>query len=369
MSRSVIADARRLGLSRRRFSPTLVTALCVLAGAAALGVTVGGAHYMMRDNGEFGAAPGLFLVTMGVLCGIAGKVGGERDTPAGRAAAARWLGVRAWLDGHESFVDLPPAAVAVWDRYLPYGAALGVTRVASQVIDLGMADRKRIWSSYTGGWRQVSVSYPRAPRYGQRLGWIVFRAVLAALIGWTFASPRNLWPRLFDSDPITVGFTLTGLALLGYGTYTTVRVLLDLAAPTTVSGEVLWHQLWQTHQQGTDTSSNTVPVNFYLVIDDGHADRTRAWVLPASTADRCGLGDTVTARIRPWTRRVLAVTVQRAASRRAGPHDIEDDEELVPAAGNPGAPAAAAGVLALDLAQSRAENEREDKKREDNERG
>jgi hypothetical protein len=67
---------------------------------------------------------------------VAGKVGGERDTAAGRAVAARWLGVRDWLAAHESFADPPPAAVTVWDRYLPYGAALGVTRVAGQVIDL-----------------------------------------------------------------------------------------------------------------------------------------------------------------------------------------------------------------------------------------
>ncbi|MEU5942774.1 hypothetical protein ABZ807_27195 [Micromonospora sp. NPDC047548] len=312
---AVIADARRSGLSRRRFSPAIVTALSVLAGFAAAGVTTGAAHYLHRDNGDFGAVPGLFLVVTAALCGVAAKVGGERDTAAGRAVAARWLGVRAWLAAHESFADLPPAAVAVWGRYLPYGAALGVTRVASQVIDLGMADRKRIWSSYTGGWRQVSVTYPRMlPRYGQRLGWIVFRVAIAALIGWTFASPRDLWHRLFDADVVTVGFTVVGLALLGYAVYTGVRVLLDAVAPATITGEVLWHQVWQTREVGSDTSRRRIPSLYHLAVDDGRLDRTRAWILPAEIADRCRVGDVLTARVRPWTRRVLGVDVRRRGS-------------------------------------------------------
>ncbi len=311
LNKAVIADARRLGLSRRRFSPAIVTGLSVLAAVVALGCTVGAAHYTHRDDGDYGALPGVFLIVTGLLSAIAGKAGGERDTPAGRAAAARWLGLRAWLHGHESFADLPPAAVTVWDRYLPYGAALGVTRVASKVIDLGLADRKKIWSSYTGGWRQVSVTYPGAlPRYGQRLGWIVFRAAIAALLGWTFADPRELWHRLADTNPVTIVFTLAGLALLGYATYLMVRVLLDFAAPTNVSGEALWHQVWQTREVGSEDSRRTIPRTFYLVVDDGRTDRTRAWILPAEISDRCRVGDVITIRVRPWTRRVLEVTVQ-----------------------------------------------------------
>lgn len=57
---------------------------------------------------------------------------GERTrvaiAPRGREALARWLGVRSWLQAHEVFVDLPPAAVTVWGRYLSYGGALGILR-------------------------------------------------------------------------------------------------------------------------------------------------------------------------------------------------------------------------------------------------
>ena len=49
----------------------------------------------------------------------------DRLTPLGRKVTAHWLGVAEWLRRHEPLRDLPPAAVAVWDRYLAYGAASG----------------------------------------------------------------------------------------------------------------------------------------------------------------------------------------------------------------------------------------------------
>ncbi|MGW3603954.1 DUF2207 family protein [Micromonospora sp. NPDC005161] len=336
LRRSIVADAQRLGLSRRRFSRALVVLLTVLGAVAAGGVAGGVWHYVARSGEDPFAPVAAFLVTIVALAGLAGRDLGERDTPAGRAAAARWLGLRAWLAGHESFADLPPAAVTVWDRYLPYGAALGVTRVASQVIDLGMADRKRLWSSYGGGWRRVSVSYPRGlPRYGQPLGWVVFRALIAGLLGWTFArvvggvflastGDSSAGSTGFtDLRPVTLGFVLLGFALLGLAGYLLLRALVDLVAPATVTGEVLWHQVWQ-RQTSDDGPGRTI--NHYLVIDDGHAERLRAWIIPDQIAGECRLGDVVTARVRPWTRRVLGVTVQRAAPEQADPDAYAEEE-------------------------------------------
>ncbi|MEV4655652.1 hypothetical protein [Micromonospora sp. NPDC049301] len=328
LRRAVVADAQRRGLSRRRFSRPVVILLTVLGAVVAAGVGVGSWHYVTRVGEDTFGSVAAFLVTMAVLASLAGRDLGERDTPAGRAAAARWLGLRAWLAGHESFADLPPAAVTVWDRYLPYGAALGVTRVASQVIDLGMADRRRLWSSYGGRWRQVSVSYPGGlPRYGQPLGWIVFRALIAGLLGGTFArviggSPIA-WTRFTDLGPVTLGFVLLGLALLVLAGYLLLRAVVDLAAPTTVTGEVLWHQVWQ--RQTSDDGPGRI-INRYLVIDDGHADRLRAWIIPEQIAGECRLGDVVTARVRPWTRRVLGVTVHRAAPEPADDAAYADDD-------------------------------------------
>ncbi|MFC3505133.1 DUF2207 family protein [Micromonospora krabiensis] len=330
LHQSVLADARRRGLSRRRVPRPLAALLGVLGGVAAAGVAVGSWHYVTRTHGDRFGSVAAFLVVAAVLGSIAARDSGERDTPAGREAARRWLGLRGWLAGQGSFAELPPAAVAAWDRYLAYGAALGVTRNASRVIDLGVADRRQLWSSYGGRWRQVAVSYPGGlPRYGQALGWIVFRALLMGLLGWTLAGVvGNLlldsatgsedrsapWSGLLAADAVILALVLLGLVLLGLAGYLLVRAFADASAPATVTGEVLWHQVWQRH---SSDDAEGQPINHHLVIDDGHSDQLRAWIIPARIAE-CRVGDVVTARVRPWTRRVVEVTVDRAAPGPAG---------------------------------------------------
>ncbi|MFG3555588.1 DUF2207 family protein [Micromonospora sp. NPDC047557] len=266
LRRAVVADAQRLGLSRRRVSRPLVVLHIVLGAVAAAAVAAGSWHYVTRSDADRFGVVAAFLVPFMVLAGIARRDLGERDTAAGRAAAARWLGLRTWLAGHEAGGDQPPAAVVAGDRQLAYGCALGLTRTASSVINFGMADRTRLWSSYGGRWRQVSVSYPG----------------LLSRYGPTQASGRQLS---------------------------------DVLAPTTISGEVLWRQVWQ--RDSSEDGPGRI-INYHLVVDDGHADRLRAWILPAKLADECQLGDVVAARVRPWGRRVLGVTVRRAAAEPAG---------------------------------------------------
>ncbi|MEO3815829.1 hypothetical protein [Plantactinospora sp. B24E8] len=332
--RAVVAEARQLGLSRRRFPKRLVTALGVLGGVAALAVTVGFVHHLVgtgdladRNGDHIVGGIAAFLVTTTVLVSVTGRDLGERDTPAGRAAAARWRGFGSWLAGQGALAEVPPVAVGQWHRHLSYGAAFGLARLASRLIELGMADRERLWSSYGGAWRQVWVSYPgRTLLHGQSLGWLGFRAVCAGVLGGSLVGvPGRLWfgdalasggyATLWEAaDPILLGFVLFGLAALGYAAYVAVRVVIALVAPVDVSGEVIWHQVWQYAVR--DDGPNR-PVNHHLVVDDGHSARLRAWVLPQELADRCRLGDVVTVRVRPWTRRVRDVTVLRAA--RSGP--------------------------------------------------
>lgn len=154
---AVVADARAAGLSQRRFGRSMMTALYL--GALAVGV-VCGLVAVHRTHLRW-----TFLVSLTVAAVLAGLVQhiGERATPAGSEATARWLGVRAWLRNHEQFAELPPSAVAIWDRYLAYGAALGVTRHASDVLDLGAGVRRNLWSSYRGGYRRIRVHDPRPP--------------------------------------------------------------------------------------------------------------------------------------------------------------------------------------------------------------
>ena len=329
----IIADARTRGLSRRRFSPTHIGILGFGAAIAAVLVAVAVAHHVFRGDEEdpLGTVLVAGFMTFGALSAIAGLNIGERDTPAGREAAARWLGVRNWLRAHDSFAELPPSAVAVWGGYIGYGAALGTTRVASAVIDLGMGSRRRVWSSFGGTWHRVRVSYPRFwPRYGRPAPMLVTWAVLALVAGallvrwWRpviaevtgadgitdgLASTESL--RAIGRVVSTVGF-LIGLVLLAYAAYTIVRVIIDAVAPLNLTGQVLWVQVWRQKRKSQDGPS--VPWLAYLAIDSGPSDRTTAWGLPYEMVGRCDTGDTVTVTVRRWSRRVMTLTPASSGS-------------------------------------------------------
>jgi hypothetical protein len=324
----VVADARSRGLSQRRFSPTVVSAITAAALVAGAGVALAVAHYLVRRHDSIGGAFWAGLVTFGVLVGFAGKGFGERDTAAGRAVAARWLGLRAYLRGDESFADLPPAAVAVWDRYLSYGDALGTTRVCSAVIDLGMGNRRRVWSSFGGTWHRVRVSYPSFwGRYGQKATGLIVRAALTLIAGYAVLRLRHVpvelvreeVPRFHDlADLVTL---VLGVALVVRGAYRLVRTVLDLALPLTLTGEVLWIEVWRS--SGGGENSPPTPWLHYLAVDDGSGDRTTAWGLPTELTGRFDCGDLVRLTVRRWTRRVLDVSiVERGSAARVAAADV-----------------------------------------------
>jgi hypothetical protein len=314
----VIAEARSHGLSQRRMGKAAVSALT--AGAAIAGVCVAAAigYWLGRSSNHDTGQAVLFagLITFGFLSYVSGRPHGERDTTAGREAASRWLGVRAWLRGHDAFGDLPPAAVTVWDRYLSYGAAVGATRVSSAVIDLGMGSRRNVWSSFGGTWHRVRVHYPRFwPRYGKTAPRLILRAVIVGGIGFLLV---RYWHRAVGAVVATqqsfayvaliqtVG-VLVGLAFLAYAVYVLIRTAVDLAAPQSVTGEVVWTEKWRTRT----SQNNTTVWLHYLAVDDGAGDSTRAWALPVSASLRCNDGDTVTMTARRWSRRVVTLTVTK----------------------------------------------------------
>lgn len=324
----VVAHARRLDLSRRRLGPAHVTALTTVGVFAAVAIAIGAANAIVRNDtdGEPGEGWGAVIpfILFGIVLfgGLSARYPGERDTATGRAAATRWLGVQQWLADHEAFGELPPAAVAVWDRYLGYGAALGVTHVASAAIDLGLGDRTRVWSSRGGTWHRVRVRYPQwSLRYGHPTGELVkgalFRiAVGAGLVGLAaFAAVHGPFPTPLDVD-LTIPSAVVGLAvaiglvLLAAGLYRFVRTVAGHYAPREVVGEVLWKELWRQHAGDDDHPPR--PWLHYLAVDEGTSDRTVAWGLPQELRHRCDPGDEVRLRAHPWSRRILALEVTRS---------------------------------------------------------
>ena len=318
---SVRHDARVRGLSRSRITPGLKRLLSL----AALGPAGAVALYVQPfdEKDPAGAMLTAGFATWAVLSGVIAKYPGERDTPAGREAVKRWAGLRRRLGDDVAFGDLPPAAVAVWDRYLPYGTALGVNHVCSAVLDLGMGDRDLVWSSFGDSWHRVRVRYPRFwGRYGRTALGIGFWAVVAAVAG--FLLLRNTpdiaraWAELLQStDPTTTGdgdyeiarnvLLAIGLYLLVRGLYRAVRTAVDVAAPRHLTGEVLWCEVWR-QKKGKGQDAPPVPWLYYVAVDDGGGDRTTAWGLPVELTSHAVTGTTVRYTVRPWSRRVLSMT-------------------------------------------------------------
>ncbi|BCB89472.1 DUF2207 family protein [Phytohabitans suffuscus] len=303
LRREVAADARARGLSRRRFGLGVRSALTVVAAFAAIGVGHAVIRYVERTSGTDGGAEAGITALVAAFVGLTvltRRDVGERDTEAGRAAAARWSAVR---ESSRAFAQLPPAAVAVHQRRLAYAAALGVARSTTQVIDFGMSSRRRVWSSYGGSWRLVRVHYPRRGRYGLKTRTLLGRGCFALAAGIALVvAPTQLGYVAGVSPGWLPALPGAGALLAVIGTHTVLRTLVDTFTARTVTGQVLWRQLWRTH---SPTSQNRHPYLYHLAVDDGRSERTTAWVLPAYFGDGCRPGDTVTVTVRPWSRRVL----------------------------------------------------------------
>jgi hypothetical protein len=351
LHREVAADAHARGVSRRRFGPAVLAVLGVVGAVATAGVVLATIRIMLRyayHSDDVRASFAIALFGVGLLAWLLSSQQGERDTEGGRAAAARWLGVRDWLRGHEEFANLPPAAVAVWDRYLAYGAALGVTRAASEVLDLGMGDRKLVWSSYGQQWRRVRVRYPRFwLRYGRSAPSLLLTALFTLVAGGMLVRFHGVLADLGPSGEAELDRGLdvagrvalwVGVLLLVRGGYRVVRTLVDFATTRTITGQVLWLEVWRTRSQGKNRPR--VPWLHYLAVDDGRTDRTTAWGLPhGQTGQTCRDGDTVTIAVRPWSRRVVELTIVE----RGRTHLLVEEPATPPSLPDP----AAAGLAAL----------------------
>ena len=336
----VVAHARRLGLSRRRISKAQVTMLSVAALAPSLAIGFALALQIERtaapeDKG--GGYASMFvsvLILMSAFGVAAGRYRGERSTPDGRAVAARWLGVRDWLAGHDAFADLPPAAVMVWDRYLAYGAAVHVAHAATAALDLGMGSKYLVWSSYGGHWRRVKVRYPRLlARYGMTTGKLVKGGLIRLAIGAALVALNRTLPDVtppavgsFDTSwggedistftsPTRLVAALLATAFIVWGVYRIARATIDHHTPVEVTGEVLWIEVWRSASQGEDSPS--VPYLHHIAVDDGTADRTTAWGLPSEWSSRSSPGDVVRMGVRRWSRRVVDLTVVREGGGRS----------------------------------------------------
>src|SRR5579859_2582035 len=273
----VAADAAQRGLSRTILDGKLVLWLF-------LGSFVPGVLWYLSVRSQSGLAGLGFVIGALVLLGCGLSLHPQRETPAGLAAASRWLGVREALHEDEVFPTLPPITVGLWKRYLAYGAALGVAPGAVRPIPMGAESDVRAWSSFGGRWRAVRVDYPTL----FPLGWGL-RPVAALARGVPICAVSGLLLDLIAgiSNPaVAVPLAvIPGLAALS-SAFLLARSLGDLAgSPVTVEGEIL--RLRAIGDKGK---------RYYVAIDDGSSTRVvRALVVEPALYRRLEQGELVAA--------------------------------------------------------------------------
>jgi hypothetical protein len=284
------------------------------------------------DPEQVGMAGGLaFLAVVFVLVGalvtacvlwLGMWFSDERLTTKGEEVTARWLGVAHWLRANHGLAELPTASVAVWDRYLAYGAALGLTPVVSDVVDLAVGDRATLWSTYTGTRRPIRADYRRRGRgVGYTPGTVIFYGLLwlATLAAGAYALAR--WSGRLG--PLAVAtLALLAAVLAGRALYRIARALLDLYRPSEMTGLVVSSTDFPWFLYLDDLAkAGTVPffwqgplpsqLAYYVVVDDGRADVAPVWTVRHSPTHprHCHVGDIVRLSGHRWCRTVREITV------------------------------------------------------------
>jgi predicted membrane protein DUF2207 len=239
-------------------------------------------------------------------------------TPAGLASQARWLALRRYLHEDELFASLPPTAVAVRDRYIAYGAALGAATAAVRAMPMGAESDRWAWTRYGGQWRQVKVSYPTSswpPAWGYSSGQAAWLALRTGAIGlfWFWLTSQilphvNLTAAQDQlSRVLNFGIVLVNLAALvalAFALWLLLAAVLGLVGTAEVTGEaVRLRQL---------PGGNGV--RCYVAVYRGTGDHVRAWVISPEQYATLTEYDIVTVSVATFLGRVRSVRRGAAAA-------------------------------------------------------
>jgi hypothetical protein len=223
----------------------------------------------------------------------------DRDRPAGRTAAVRWLGLRACLRFHGDFAATAPAAVTLWDRYLAFAVAVDAAPLCAAVVNLGPGDRSRVWSSFGGTWHRVRV---RHPVLRNRFGWLELALALLGVHGLGLVGFVAMEAIHQPVGPVTL---MAGGVVVAAASLVIARGVVD-RRPVTVTGQVVWIV---DRQRARDDHRRIL--SSYLAIDDGVDDSLTAWITPYDAAAYCSIGDEVRVTAQRWSRAVTDLAVLR----------------------------------------------------------
>ncbi len=364
--REVTKHGRRLGLCRRRFDLKHLAIAWALVGVAVAPAWIVIAAAGRTDDPTAWGSVGNVLLGLAVLCGVgvfllAGRLtrsDAQADTPAGREAAARWLGVREAYRSTDSFEEAPAASVAIWERHLAYATAMGLAPRVQRQLPFETEHDRHAWSRATGRWRRVRVRYQSfRPGWGEHPGKVAFGGALQAIvygaiayIALAAARSESQLDSLEDEQRQWVALGATILALVAglaamYALVKLVIGLADLFPRRTLEGEVVRNRTYRTGHRlpkvvqwamwsGQDDQGRTREhrrrTRHHLAIDDGSDDRILAYEVRGTIRRDAPQGARVRVRVSPLLGYVSSVDLlspppRSAASEPGVPHALVDD--------------------------------------------
>lgn len=227
--RAVESEAIAAGLARKRWSKELGVLLwatlfvSLVPIALALDIWTPDDASAPADRNWIGLFGMAALGALGIVTFGGRRMRGLRHTPAGQAAASRWLGVEEFHEDQRSFLELQADAVAVWDRHLAFACALGQAPLVAATFPLAPQPDDEAWSPATGLWREVEVKVPRNVVESKPPGQLMVPALLQTLFAlaglavalWLFATMvgRPLVAALTSFDWLEFGL-IGGISLV-----------------------------------------------------------------------------------------------------------------------------------------------------------
>ncbi|MET0461262.1 MAG: hypothetical protein ABW195_18570 [Ilumatobacteraceae bacterium] len=171
-TKSVVRDARKQGLSKRRWNalalaPPIIT--LVLSGLLWWRSVRSGEAEAVADSLPSRAvavaiAVAILLVARRLFKRVRSRA--QRPTQHRHVRAQHWLDVRAWMEPR-GFEGASAGAANSSSRALAYAAALGLAERAADELPIVPEDDRLAWSNATGEWHVVRVRYPFRPGYGR----------------------------------------------------------------------------------------------------------------------------------------------------------------------------------------------------------
>jgi hypothetical protein len=171
-STSVVSDARRQDLSKRRWNALAIGPPIVTLVLSALlwwrSVRTGEDVAVVDSLGSraIGLSVGVAIVAVVLRVVKRLRSTAQRATAHGLVRAEHWLCVRAWMEPR-GFEGASVLAANSSSRALAYAAALGLADRAADELPIVPEDDRLAWSNATGEWHVVRVRYPFRPGYGR----------------------------------------------------------------------------------------------------------------------------------------------------------------------------------------------------------